>query len=304
MPEKSHETTERERFEKQYHEIAVLAGGLAHEIRNPLSSIKLNLQRMERWAKNDSIPEFFLEPVEISLKEVDRLTASVSGVLELSSAPDSPLEVVSLHGLVEEAADLLSAPFRRQGVTLSLVLDAAADRVLARVGQIKSVTLNLMVNALEAQPDGGHLEIRSQLSSSPELGGPVVALHFEDGGAGVSPEIRDRVFEPFFTTKTGGSGIGLAMASQAVQDCMGDLYLEPSLSRLSGAEFVIVLPLAPIKPREVEETVLGKEEWTGVPRHWRKGGPTTGHRRPSHLMTPEGLRAVLSLAKDGPEEVK
>ena len=71
---------------------------------------------------------------------------------------------MSLHALVGEAADLLAARFRRQGVVLTLDLDAEADRVLARLGQIKSVVLNLMVNALEAQPDGGRLEIRTELS--------------------------------------------------------------------------------------------------------------------------------------------
>ncbi len=214
--------------------VGELSAYLAHEIRNPLSSIKLNLQRLRRWARNGSIPEFCLEPLEISLREVERLNASVTGVLQLSKAQDSPREMVSLHHLVEEAADLLASKFRRQGVGLTLDLDAEADLVLARSGQLKSVILNLMVNALEAQPHGGRLEIRTVLGRMPELGGPAVSLHFRDEGAGVPPEIRDRIFEPFFTSKAGGSGIGLAVANQSVRDNGGELYLEPSFSGGTG----------------------------------------------------------------------
>ncbi len=289
--------------------VGQLSAYLAHEIRNPLSSIKLNLQRLQRWGRNGSIPEFCVEPVEISLKEVDRLSAAVSGVLELSSAPNSPLEPVGLHSLVGEAADLLSARFRRQRVSLTLDLDAEADRVLGRVGQIKGVILNLMVNALEAQPDGGSLEIRSELTQEPEIGGPVVALHFKDNGWGVPAEVRDRVFEPFFSTKTGGSGIGLAMASQAVQDCLGDLYLEPSVSTEAGAEFVVLLPLAAMEAGTAPELRRDLEPWTGVPPHWRRrvgvggGGAKTGVGMPPHLMAPNALNAILPLSDEESEEV-
>jgi signal transduction histidine kinase len=289
--------------------VGQLSAYLAHEIRNPLSSIKLNLQRLHRWARNGSIPEFCLEPVEISLKEVDRLNASVSGVLELSSAPNSSLEPVSLHTLVQEAAGLLSARFQRQGVALTLDLDAEADRVLARVGQMKSVILNLMVNALEAQPDGGRLEIRSVLTRGAELGGPAVALHFRDEGKGIPPEIRDRIFEPFFSTKPGGSGIGLAMAAQAVQDCLGDLYLEPALSTESGAEFVVLLPLAAVEAGSSVRVLRHVDPWGGTRAQWRRASGKPGSAGnadsgvPSHLTTPEGLRALLSLANDDTEEV-
>jgi C4-dicarboxylate-specific signal transduction histidine kinase len=156
---------------------------------------------------------------------VERLNASVSGVLQLSRSEDSPREVVSLHHLVEEAADLLASKFRRQGVGLSLDLDAEADRILARVGQVKSAVLNLMVNALEAQPNGGAWRSGPSSLGFPRWGargGPALP-----GQARGPAEIRDRIFEPFFTTKPGGSGIGLAMASQAVRANGGELSWSP-----------------------------------------------------------------------------
>jgi signal transduction histidine kinase len=289
--------------------VGQLSAYLAHEIRNPLSSIKLNLQRLQRWVGNGSIPEFCLEPVEISLKEVERLNASVTGVLELSSAPNAPLEVVRLHGLVREAADLLANRFRRQGVDIILELDAEADRVMARVGQIKSVILNLMVNALEAQPQGGKLHIRSVLSRASRDGNPVVALHFKDDGPGIPSEIRNRVFEPFFSTKPGGSGIGLAMASQAVQDCRGDLYLEPAVSAESGAEFVVALPLAAVEIGTLQDALQMPEAWQDMPRGWRRPSrpdpekPGSGPGHAVHLISPEGLDTVFSTSRNGEGEV-
>jgi signal transduction histidine kinase len=289
--------------------VGQLSAYLAHEIRNPLSSIKLNLQRLRRWTKNGSLPDFCLEPLDISLKEVERLSASVSDVLQLSRAEESPREVLSLHELVEEASELLSARFKVQGVGLHLDLDAEADRVLARAGQVKSVILNLMVNALEAQPKGGRLEIRSELSRAPGIGGPVVALHFKDAGGGVPSEIRERIFEPFFTTKAGGSGIGLAMASQSVRDNDGDLYLEAALSTDSGAEFVMAFPLAALESTAGFAGRPAQPSWQDRSLRWTvrpqmaKEGSSERSGVPPHLMTPEGLKAVLALSLKDSEEV-
>jgi signal transduction histidine kinase len=237
--------------------VGQISAYLAHEIRNPLSSIKLNLQRLHRWARTGQLPEFCLEPVEISLKEVDRLTAAVSGVLQLSRTSDVPREVLGLHSVVEEASDLISEKAQRQNIALRLDLDAEADLVRARPGQLKSVVLNLMVNAMEAQPDGGFLEVESRLVKGREGEGPLVALRFRDDGPGVPAEVRQRVFEPFFTTKQTGSGIGLAVAQQAVLENGGRLYLDDSSDSSAGAEFVVAFPLASVGEPEVEPAAVG-----------------------------------------------
>jgi signal transduction histidine kinase len=284
--------------------VGQLSAYFAHEIRNPLSSIKLNLQRLRRWSLQGALPEYCLEPIEISLREVERLSASVSDVLQLSRSSDSPREVVSLHGQVQEAAHLLRGRFRAQGVELRLGLDAQADRVLARPGQVKSVILNLMVNALEAQPQGGHLDIRSRLVSLPDPdGGPALTVHFKDGGPGIPPEHGSRVFEPFFTTKSKGSGIGLAVASRCVQDNQGYLYLEPAPAQGSGAEFVMVFPLAPMEARpERRRDVPASSPELGSSAPTGPDGPSDAavaqarQPVPAHLLTPEGLKAVMALS--------
>jgi signal transduction histidine kinase len=229
--------------------VGKLSSYLAHEIRNPLSAVKMNLQRLERWTRSGEIPERCREPVELSLTEVDRLSTAVSNVLQLSRSHTQPPEVMSVHELVKEAGSLLDTQFLRQGVALRWELDAEADRIVGRRGQLKGVILNLMLNALDAQPKGGELLIRSNLAARvPGGDGPRLELRFLDKGPGVPQGIRDRVFEPFFTTKRTGSGIGLAIASRAVRDHGGDLRLDDPVGVGDGAEFVVSLPLAAVAP--------------------------------------------------------
>ncbi len=218
---------------------------LAHEIRNPLSAVKMNLQRLQRWERQGRLPEQCRDPIDVSLKEVDRLARTVSDVLQLGRAQDQPPDVVSLHEVAAEAIRLLQNEFDRNGVEVRSELRAQSDRILARAGQIKGAIINLMLNALEAQPGGGALLIRSALAPG-EGGarGPRLELRFRDDGPGVPGEIRDRILEPFFTTKQHGSGIGLAVASQGIRENGGELFLEEPAQLHQGAEFVISFPLA------------------------------------------------------------
>lgn len=289
--------------------VGQLSAYFAHEIRNPLSSIKLNLQRLNRWTQLGKLPEFCLEPLEISLREVERLTTSVSEVLNLSRSQESPRDMVSLHVQVEESVDLLMARFMNQGVELTVDLDAESDLVLARPGQIKSVILNLMINALEAQPEGGFLTIRSDLTSSRVFGGPAVTVRFGDGGPGVPKEVQSRVFQPFFTTKAGGSGIGLAVADREVRENGGRLYLESFPRVGSGAEFVMTFPLAAANPVSIPAPESYLRAKGGSPSQDRPDilGGDPEHcgipEIPTHLMTREGREAVIALSLLDSEEV-
>lgn len=218
---------------------------LAHEIRNPLSAVKMNLQRLQRWERQGQLPEHCRDPIDVSLKEVDRLSRTVSDVLQLGRAQEQAPEVVSVHEVVTEAIQLLEHEFDRIGVEIRSDLHAQSDRIVGRAGQIKGAVINLMLNALDAQPDGGTLLIRSALTPGDgRARGPRLELRFRDDGPGVPSEIRDRILEPFFTTKQNGSGIGLAVASQGIRENGGELFLEEPTRLHQGAEFVISFPLA------------------------------------------------------------
>jgi two-component system sensor kinase FixL len=195
---------------------------------------------------------------------------------------------VSLHQILVEAESLLLEKFRAQGVELDMALDAGADRILARSGQIKSAVLNLMVNALEAQPDGGHLEVHSHLTRRGTNHGPWIVLRFEDRGPGVPDGLREQIFEPFFTTKSSGSGIGLAVAQQNIRENGGSLALEsPERPGGEGAAFVVFFPLAPVGAEAGTRTELRKD-WARRPSHWRLRG-RTGAGAETKPTDPEGI---------------
>ena len=136
-----------------------------------------------------------------------------------------------------------------------------------------------------------------------------MALHFRDRGPGIPPEIRDRVFEPFFTTKKSGSGIGLAVAAQAVGDNGGRIYLEEARGAHVGAEFVVVFPLAAIEATRREEVAGSGEDLlvssipaTEAARDGRVAASVSGGL-PPHLLTPEGVKTLMALSSGDPEEV-
>lgn len=278
--------------------VGQLTSYLAHEIRNPLSSIRMNLQSLQREVRHGRIPEDAGESIDISLREVDRLSASLTSVLQLGRPASGPGETVGVHEVVEEAAELLSGEFRRAGVKLTLDLDASADRVTSIPGQLKGVFLNLMMNAIEAQPDGGRLDVRSRLVGRPD-GGPTVAVHLRDMGRGVPPEIRGRIFEPFFSTKTQGSGIGLAVALRTVREHGGNIYLADLPAGAAGSEFVVELPLAAvITEREASADVHlppwmgGGAESPGEERRW----PRPGRSVPTERSPTPGMGAFMALS--------
>lgn len=246
--------------------VGQLSSYLAHEIRNPLSAIKMNLQRLDRSVRAGRLPADCADAVDISLKEVDRLASSVTSILQLGRSDQGPRDVVSLHEVIEEAAELLRGELTRAGVKVHVELDASADRVLAVPGQMKGVFLNLMMNALEAQPSGGRLVVRSQLETSPDHE-PVVAIRVRDHGPGVPAAVRDRIFEPFFTTKPTGSGIGLAVVERTLRDNGGDIRLEDLPISERGAEFIVTLPLAPVAA-ESDMVAPSPSGWLRTARSW------------------------------------
>jgi signal transduction histidine kinase len=135
---------------------------------------------------------------------------------------------------------------------------------------VRSVLLNLYVNSLDAQPDGGALRMKSAVVSTGE--GLAVRLLVEDAGPGIRATDKDRVFQPFFTTKTGGSGIGLAMSRETARAHGGDLTLVSGSSLATGAAFSLTLPLSPSAVEGFDERWLADEDDDTF--YDQSGGPT------------------------------
>lgn len=246
-----------------------MAAQMAHEVRTPLSSIKMNLQLLERAARRGGIPDDAQVSIDTSLSEIVRLEASVNRMLEFGSPERGIRSRCSLHTVIGEAVDLLRSACEKQGVTMSLGLTAESDSIWADRGRVKGVFLNLLVNARDAMPGGGEIMVETQLILGDE-GQQMVAVAVSDSGPGVPVSLREEVFHPFFTTKTQGSGIGLPAALRTLREHGGDLYLSERPDGGSGACFVALFPLALSEVGKTPSRSNVDPKWPALERKWRR----------------------------------
>ena len=215
-----------------------LAGGLAHEIKNPLSTMNISLQLLQEDLR--SRPQVssgkLLPRVDVLLDEVQRLQRIVADFLKLAKAPDLDRKERDANTLLEEIERFVAPELENQGVSLVTQLDRNARPVAVDQDLVRQALLNIIRNALQAMPDGGTLTVQSYAAE------PAFRLEFIDTGAGMDEGVRARVFDGFFSTRPGGTGIGLAITRQIIQLHGGDVTCEsaPGL----GSRFTVTLPYA------------------------------------------------------------
>lgn len=226
--------------------LGTLAAALAHEIRNPLEAISLNLELLER-ALVDGPPNPIATPKKgkylgILSAEIARLGATVENFLSFARPVrgiSGPVEVVSilssLVALVENQAAV-------QNVTFTLQLDAPSIVVEGFEDQLKQAFLNLLINSLEAMPDGGRLALRAGIIGDSRTGasGPFAVVRIQDTGPGIPPEEIERLFDPYYSTKPKGTGLGLTIVHRILQEHRGRIRVESEPG--SGSTFIIELP--------------------------------------------------------------
>jgi signal transduction histidine kinase len=218
---------------------------LSHEIRNPLTSVKLNLQRIERHAERGGLPDECLGPLEISLGEVDRLDRVVRGVLSLARTGVPGTEPCSVHAVVHRAITVVGPQLEGQGIEIEQDLRAGRDRIVGNEEALQGVFVNLILNGAEAMPGGGRIRVSSGNPPRSEENSGSIQIEVKDHGPGIDPSLREKIFEPFFSTKKEGTGFGLSVALSTVEDHGGTLRLEVALEGEVGAVFVVELPLSP-----------------------------------------------------------
>jgi signal transduction histidine kinase len=243
MVERVDETLRRIRESRHMAAVGGFASRLSHEIRNPLTSIKLNLQRLERHAAAGRMPDECVGPLATSLEEVRRLDGVVRGALSLARMRPLAREACSVHAVLGRAVAAVRPQLEGQEIVVEQDLQAASDTVLGDAEALKGVFLNLFLNAAEAMPDGGRLRISSEVAPGEEDGTRTIRVRVADQGPGVSPEVADKIFEPFFSTKGEGTGFGLPLALSTVEDHGGTLELEEPAPQRPGAVFAVELPL-------------------------------------------------------------
>ncbi len=224
--------------EVRLREIAQMTGGLAHEIKNPLSTIGLNTRLLSEMIDDLDLPADEASRLgrraDALSREVERLEGILTDFLEYAGELRLDVQETDLNTLVRDVTDFFSPQAEQRGIRLRVQL--AERELLARVdpGQLKQAVLNLMLNAvqaMEAEPQidrangGGELIVRTA------GGGETAVIHVTDTGPGMEAKTLSRVFEPYFTTKAGGSGLGLPITRKLIEAMGGkfELHSEPGL---------------------------------------------------------------------------
>lgn len=238
-----------------------MARQVAHEIKNPLTPLQLQVQQLER-AYADGKPDFeqrLHRFADLLRTQIASLTHIADTFSQLAQWQQPQLQAVPLREAVESAAALFPPPL---ACTLHIPADMA---VLADPQWLRQILTNLLRNAAQAMEEAGTPHPRITIEASPD--GTCLLLHMRDNGPGIAPERRERIFEPHFTTRSSGSGLGLAISRRLAEGMQGALTLAPAAPRTatdaenlmpaasastgatktlpdSGAHFILRLPMA------------------------------------------------------------
>jgi len=220
--------------------VGQMAAGLAHEIRNPLVSIRTFTQLLPERYEDEEFRSGFLD---LTLAEIDRISALVGELLsfarpEADAPPESRVDVTDA---LERICMLLRSQARGAGVVLELEIDGEVPNAAIDEDRLRQVVLNLIVNAIQASPGHGRVVVSAKAQVA-DSGASGICIEVSDDGPGMSPEVAGRVFEPFFTTRAEGTGLGLPLARRIVAEHGGRLELETNVGH--GTRFSVYLPAA------------------------------------------------------------
>jgi len=233
--------TERVQMEKKMREsermayIGQIATSLSHEIRNPLSSVQMNLQILK---KNDKIQGNDRRRIDISIQEVKRLEQGLKAQLDYAKPIQLRFSNESLNRIVSTAMELMEIRFAEKGTQLVAHLDLLEPTVYADREKLGQALINLLLNALEATEPSGQVVVETRLLYQK---GRRVEIHVSDDGCGLPAAQPEEIFKPFFTTKSRGTGLGLSNVLRIVNAHQGTIRAENRHPH--GAVFTMVLPV-------------------------------------------------------------
>ncbi len=210
--------------------VGELSAKIAHEIRNPLASLKGAMEMLLEGAIDQSQRDRLMN---IALGEMDRLNSTLTDYLSFARPDTHTLEEFDLHKAIKETVELLKMRDDKM-VEVQAAFEGAL-MVKADPRKMKEVFWNLGVNALQSMPEGGRLEVATRVE------GAKVHISFTDSGGGIEAEDMERIFFPFYTTKKAGTGLGLSTAFRAVEDHGGRILVDSTLGK--GSSFTVIIPI-------------------------------------------------------------
>lgn len=223
---------------RRFAEIGQLAGGLAHEVRNPLHALRLNMHTLRRGLVGGGLPkEDLVKMTESSEVEIDRVDYLLRELLGYAQPEESRAEAIDVREEIEGTIEFLREDMRQAKIDIQSDLPAEPLRAVVDHNRLRQVLVNLLLNSRDALEQGGHVGVSAEAVRGK------VEISVADNGAGVPENQRDRIFEPFVTSKPGGSGFGLALVKRYVQEANGEVDCVSNAPR--GTKFIVRLPMAP-----------------------------------------------------------
>lgn len=230
-------------------EIGAMTSGLAHEIKNPLSSVVLNAQLLREGVIDSALSQEESQPlirkVDTLARETGRLKDILEDFLRFAGRVQLDRQRCDLRGLVEELTDFVHPQSQLMGVLLRVDLPSTPVMAHVDAGLLKQAILNLMLNSMQAMesispPARRELILRVEQLPLVANENPLVGIHVIDTGPGIPEELQEEIFRPYITSKKGGSGLGLAVARRIVEEHGGAIRVFSEVGR--GSDFRISLP--------------------------------------------------------------
>jgi len=212
-----------------------LAASIAHEINNPLQAIRNCLELiLDEAEAGEPLDRAYLD---VAMNELERIRGIIQQMLDLYRPEAGQMAPIDLNAAVEGVLSLMRKELESQGIVVEAHLDRAKPRVIGRGDQARQVFINLILNAIEAMPEGGKLTLTTHQGTN-----GIVTVEVTDTGMGIAPENLTRIAEPFFTTKPKGVGLGLTVCHEIIERHQGTLGVTSQVGR--GSTFTIRLPAA------------------------------------------------------------
>jgi signal transduction histidine kinase len=225
-----------EQMRRQFHELAELAGSLAHEIKNPLSVIHMNAELLSEEIEESQWPgkRRAIGKVEMIKQQCHRMENLLRDFLRFAKMQELEMSVGSLNDQIQAVLNLFQAQADKQDIHISKFLDADLPNIRLNSSALQAALINLVKNAIEAMPEGGELMIHT---FSLPTG---VAMEMIDSGCGMDETTAMRMFEPFYSTKPEGSGLGLPTTRKIVEAHGGRINVQSEVGR--GTKFSLEFP--------------------------------------------------------------
>ncbi|MCR9117510.1 MAG: ATP-binding protein [bacterium] len=246
MTNDSGESQSADEASTQYQELAALAGSLAHEIKNPLSVIRMNMDLLAEDLTNPDTPRErrALRKVEMVHKQCARLENLLNDFLRFVRLHKLDLKSGNLNNVLENVLDFYETQASETGVEIRRYLDADLPLIMLDDATLQASLMNLVKNALESMPDGGQFVARTRVTRNG------VALDLIDTGAGMDDTTILHMFEAFYSTKDGGTGLGLPTARRVIESHGGRINVQSQVG--AGTQFTLEFPTPPRIESSVE----------------------------------------------------